>query len=191
VVSGPEVGRGRREASQPLRQAALAVASPFAPATWWLVLALALSMLTGAFFLVATVGSLIIAAALSWVVGVGTTLMAAALRLSSGLAGVDRRRIGRWYQVSIAPVPLPARQPGQSRSELQRSWRRSSAAWRLAGYQLLRTPALAAGLFVLVLCWWTVIGLLFIVQLAPEPIAPQAVAKTKIERSDHYDWRNL
>jgi signal transduction histidine kinase len=167
-VSGPAVARGRREVHQLL----LALASPVAPVTWWLVLALAVSILTGAFFLVATVLSLLIAGALSWVVGIGTTLLAAALRLSGGLAGVDRRRIGRWYQVSIAPVPLPARQPGQSRSELQRHWRRSSAAWRLAGYQLIRTPALAAGLFVLVLCWWTVIGLLFVVQLAPRPIAP-------------------
>src|SRR5580658_2459286 len=158
---------------QKLRSAALAaLAAPVAPGTWLLVIAVVLSMLTGGFFLVATVCSLLIAAALSWVVGVGTALMAAALWLASRLAGVDRRRISRWYQVSIAPVPLPARQPGKPRADVQRSWRRSSAAWRLAGYQLVRAPALGAGLFVLVLCWWTVIGLLFIVPLAPRPLAP-------------------
>jgi signal transduction histidine kinase len=164
-VSGPAFGRGARAA-------ALVLAGPVTPATWRLVLALAVSLLTGVLFFVAVVLSLTIAALLSWVVGVGTALMAAALALSGRLASADRLRIRRCYRVTIAPVPLPARQPGQSRPQAQRSWRRSPAAWRLARYHVIRAPAAAIGAFVLVICCWAVIALLLVLPSRIRPIAP-------------------
>jgi signal transduction histidine kinase len=164
-VSWPGAVRG-------LRPVAAVLADPVAPGTWRLTAAVAVSLLTGTFFWPAVVISLILAAALSWVVAVGTILVAAALRIGARLARADRRRISRSYGLDIAPAPLPERPPGQSLIEAQRSWRRSPAAWRLAAYQVVRLPACAAAAFVLVLCWWTVIGLLFVVPLRRQPTAP-------------------
>lgn len=155
-----------------MREAGRVLAAPVAPDTWRLTAALAVSLLPGAFFCLAVVLSLTLAASLSWVVGLGTILMALALRLSALLAGVDRRRVSRFYGLTIAPAPLPARQPGEPMIDAQRRWRRSPAAWRLARYQVIRAPACAAAIFVLVLCWWTVIGLLFVVPLRRQPTAP-------------------
>ena len=159
-------------AARELRPVAGALAGPVAPGTWRLTAALAISLLTGAFFCATIVVSLVLAAALSWVVVVGTILLAAALRLGAGLAGADRGRISRSYGLDIAPALLPQRLPGQSLVEAQHSWRRSPAAWRLAAYQVVRLPACAAAAFVLMLCWWTVIGLLFVVPLRRQPTAP-------------------
>jgi signal transduction histidine kinase len=148
------------------------LAGPVAPATWRLTAALAVSLVAGAIFCAAVVLSLVLAAALSWIVAVGTILIAAALRLGARLARADRRRISRSYGLEIAPALLPERRPGQPLIEAQHSWRRSPAAWRLAAYQVIRLPACAAGAFVLMLCWWAVIGLLFVVPLRRQPTAP-------------------
>jgi hypothetical protein len=164
-VSGPAARRG-------LRPLAGALAGPVAPGTWLGTAALAVSLVTGALFCAAMVISLVLAALLSWIVAVGTVLLAAALRLGARLAAADRSRISRSYGLRIAPAPVPQRQPGQSRIEAQRSWRRDPAAWRLAAYQVARAPACAAGTWVLVLCWWTVIALLFVMPLRRQPTAP-------------------
>jgi signal transduction histidine kinase len=164
-VSRPAARRG-------LRPLAGALAGPVAPGTWLATAALAVSLVTGALFCAAMVLSLVVAALLSWIVAVGTVLLAAALRLGARLAAVDRSRISRSYGLRIAPAPVPQRQPGQSRIEAQRSWRRDPAAWRLAAYQVARAPACAAGTWVLVLCWWTVIALLFVMPLRGQPTAP-------------------
>jgi signal transduction histidine kinase len=155
-----------------LRPVARVLAGPVAPGTWRLTAALAVSLLTGALFCCAVVAALAVAAALSWVVAVGTVLLAAALRLGARLAGADRRRIRRSYGLDIEPAQMPARRPGQPLIQAQRSWRRDPAAWRLAAYQVVRLPACAAAAFVLVVCWWTVIGLLFVVPLRRQPTAP-------------------
>jgi signal transduction histidine kinase len=164
-VSGPAAARG-------LRSLARVLAGPVVPGTWRLTAALAVSLLAGAFFCAAVVVSLVLAALLSWVVAVGTILLAAALRLGARLAAADRRRISRSYGLDIAPALLPARRPGQSRIAARRSWRRDPAAWRLASYQVVRAPACAAAGFGLVVCWWTVIALLFVVPLRRQPTAP-------------------
>jgi signal transduction histidine kinase len=164
-VSGPAAARG-------LRPLAGVLAGPVVPGTWRLTAALAVSLLTGAFFCAAVVVSLVLAVALSWVVAVGTVLLATALRLGARLAAADRRRISRSYGLEIAPALLPERLPGQPRIAAQRSWRSNPAAWRLASYQVVRAPACAAAVFVLVLCWWTLIALLFVVPLRRQPTAP-------------------
>lgn len=155
-----------------LRPAAGVLAGPVAPRTWRLTAALGLSLLAGTFFWAAVAFALTLAAALSWVVAVGAILMAAALRLAAWLSGADRRRIGYWYGLAIAPARLPVRQAGEPLIQAQRGWRRSAVAWRLARYQLIRAPACAAAIFVLVLSWWAVIALLFVVPLRREPTAP-------------------
>jgi signal transduction histidine kinase len=155
-----------------LRPAVGVLAGPVAPRTWRLTAALAMSMLAGTIFWLAIVVALALSAALSWVVAVGTILLAAALRLGAWLAGVDRRRIRRWYGLAIAPAQLPVPQPGEPLMQTQRRWPRSSVAWRLARYQIIRAPTCGAAIFVLVLCWWTVIGLLFVVPLRRQPTAP-------------------
>jgi signal transduction histidine kinase len=155
-----------------LRPATRVLAGPVAPETWRLTAALAVSMLAGTIFWFAVVIALALAAALSWVVAVGTILLAAALRLAAWLGGADRRRIGRWYGVAIAPALLPVRRSGEPLIQAQREWRRSAGAWRLARYQVIRAPACGAAIFVLVLCWWTVIALLFVVPLRGQPTAP-------------------
>ena len=159
-------------AARGLRPVTGALAGPLAPDTWRLTAALAVSLLTGAFFCSAVVVSLVVAAALSWVVAVGAILLAAALRLGARLARADRRRIRRSYGLDIAPALLPERRPGQPLIQAQRSWRRDPAAWRLAAYQVVRLPACGAAAFALVLCWWTVIGLLLVVPLRRQPTAP-------------------
>ncbi|MFY9889796.1 MAG: sensor domain-containing protein [Streptosporangiaceae bacterium] len=165
MVSRPGTARG-------LRPVAGVLAGPVSPRTWLLTAALAGSLLTGAFFFFAVVVALVVAGALSWVVAAGTIAAAAALRLGALLAGADRRRISRSYGLAIAPALLPSRQPGQPLIEAQRGWRHSPAAWRLAAYQVVRLPACAAAAFVVTVCWWTVIGLLFIVPLRRQPAAP-------------------
>ena len=159
-------------AARGLRPVAGVLAGPVSPGTWRLTAALAVSLLTGAFFCSAVVVSVVLAAALSWVVAVGAILLAAALRLGARLARADRRRISLSYGQEIAPALLPERLPGQPLIAAQRSWRRSPAAWRLAAYQVVRLPAGAAAAFVLMVCWWTVIGLLFVVPLRRQPTAP-------------------
>lgn len=165
AVSLPAAVRG-------LRPVAGALAAPVAPDTWRRTAALAVCLVTGGFFCCATVLALLLAAVLSWIVGVGTVAMATALRMSARFARTDRRRIGLSYGLDIALVPLPQRQPGQSLIAVQRHWQRSPAAWRLAAYQVLRAPVCGAGAFVLVLCWWTVIGLVFVLPLRDRPTAP-------------------
>jgi signal transduction histidine kinase len=148
------------------------LAGPIAADTWLLTAALAFSLLTGAFFCVAVVLAVTLAVALSWVVGVGAILLAAALRLGTVLGRADRSRIRRSYGLMIAPPRLPVRQPGQPVIAAQRDWRRSAAAWRLARYQVIRAPVVAAAGFVLGLCWWTFIGLVFVVPLRGRSTAP-------------------
>jgi signal transduction histidine kinase len=165
VVSWP--GTLRR-----LRPAAAVLTGPIAARTWVLTASLGLSLVAGTIFWFAVVIALALAAALSWVVAVGAILLAAALRLGALLGGADRRRIGRWYGIAIAPARLPVRESGEPLIQAQRDWRRSGAAWRLARYQLIRAPACAAAIFVLLLCWWTVIALVFVVPLRRQPTAP-------------------
>jgi signal transduction histidine kinase len=147
---GPARGWGR---------AGRALAGPVAPRTWRLTAALGVSLVSGVVFCAAVLLTLITAALFSWIVAAGPILMAAALRLGARLAGVDRRRIGRWYGTGIEPPPLPVRRPDERMLDAQRAWRRSPAAWRVTCYQLVRAPAGAAAIFVLVLSWWTFIGL--------------------------------
>jgi signal transduction histidine kinase len=155
-----------------LRPVTALLAGPVAPRAWQLTAALAVSLLAGTIFWLAVVIALAVAAALSWVVAVGAILLAAALRLGAWLGSADRRRIGRWYGIAIAPARLPVRQPGEPLIQAQRDWRRSRGAWRLIRYQVIRAPACGAAIFVLVLCWWTVIALLFVVPLRRQPTAP-------------------
>jgi signal transduction histidine kinase len=145
---------------------------PVAPATWRGMVALGLSLAGGALFFAAVAVALALAAALCWIVAAGPFLLAAALRLAARLAGIDRRRLRYWYGRSVTAPRLPAPVPGQSRQQAQRSWRRSSAAWRLAYYQLIRVPCCGASVFVLVLCWWAMIALLWVVPLRARPTAP-------------------
>ena len=155
-----------------LHPAARVLAGPVEPRTWRLTAALAVSLLAGVIFWLAIMVALALAAALSWVVAVGAILLAAALRLGAWLASVDRRRILRCYGLAIAPARLPVPQPGEPLIQAQRGWPRSAAAWRLARYQIIRAPACGAAIFVLVLCWWTVIALLFVAPLRRQPTAP-------------------
>jgi signal transduction histidine kinase len=162
----------RPAALRRLGPAAEVLTGPLGPETWRLTAALAISLVLGAVFCAAVVWALVLAAALSWVVAVGALMMAAALRLGARLGGVDRSRILRSYGLAIEPPHLPVRQPGESLIDNQRTWRRSSAAWRLARYQVIRALACAAAIFVLVVCWWTVIGLVFVIPLRTPSTAP-------------------
>ena len=155
-----------------LRPALGVLAGPVAPATWRLFLALAVSLAMGAAFCAAIAFCLILAGALSWIVAAGAILTATALRLSAALAGADRLRIRRSYGLVIEPARLPARQSGQSLIQAQRDWRGSPAAWRLAGYQLLRAPGCAAAGFVLAIAGWAGVALVFVLPLRARPIPP-------------------
>jgi signal transduction histidine kinase len=153
-----------------LRPAFGVLAGPVAPGTWRLILALAVSLVMGAAFCAAIALALVLAGALSWVVAVGTILTARALRLAARQGRADRLRIRRSYGLVIEHARLPARQPGQSLIQAQRDWLGSRAAWRLAGYQLIRAPGCAAAGFVLAMVGWAGVALVFVLPMRARPV---------------------
>lgn len=133
------------------------LARQFSMRTWLALVNQFASILLGAGFFAATAVGLVLSAALFWVVGVGVLLFSATLRLVARMAVVDRNRIEHLTGLRITPAELPVAPPGSSLRERRRSWATDVPVRRLAAYQLVRPPVVAAAIFALVAWTWLIV----------------------------------
>ena len=119
---------------------------------------LGVSLVLGGLFAFATAWALLLAAVTVWILGVGATVRAGVLWLAVQLARVDRRRLEWLSGVRVGPPALPRPGPGAGLAARRDAWASSPWLWRLAAYQIVRLPVVAALAFVAVVWWWAAIG---------------------------------
>jgi signal transduction histidine kinase len=116
---------------------------------------LVLSAVTGTVFFAVLAVAFAVSAMLQWVVGLRVLALASSLRLAAQMAWFDRWRAEHLAGIRIEPATVPAQ--GQPLRERIRAWAHAPAAWRLAGYQAVRLPVIAALMFGAVAWWWATI----------------------------------
>lgn len=126
--------------------------------TWAATANLVISVALGGVFAYATAWALLMVAVTFWILGVGTTVRAGVLWLAVQMARVDRRRLEWLSGVRIGPPALPRADPGAGFRDRQDAWASSPWLWRLAAYQLVRLPVVAALASAVVAWWWAAIG---------------------------------
>lgn len=126
--------------------------------TWAATANLVISVALGGVFAYATAWALLMVAVTFWILGVGTTVRAGVLWFAVQMARVDRRRLEWLSGVRIGPPALPRADPGAGFRARQDAWASSPWLWRLAAYQLVRLPVVAALASAVVAWWWAAIG---------------------------------